>query len=118
MEGPGPGGGGKGGQVLGGHTGPHKDLQLRPGGLYQPLQQSCSLRGAGSLAAGKDGGKAQSPGSLQCGKGVPAGVPFTLYTTLASTGKRDWVSISPLNEETGKLFVTTISVESPSVGKQ
>ena len=78
MEGPGPGGGGKGGQVLGGHTGPHKDLQLRPGGLYQPLQQSCSLRGAGSLAAGKDGGKAQSPGSLQCGKGVPADVKGTV----------------------------------------
>ena len=74
MEGPGPGGGGKGGQVLGGHTGPHKDLQLRPGGLYQPPQQGGPLRGAGSLAAGKDGGKAQSPGSLQCGKGVPADV--------------------------------------------
>ena len=59
MEGPGPGGGGKGGQVLGGHTGPHKDLQLRPGGLYQPLSTGSTdvrkvigIAAAGGVALG------------------------------------------------------------------
>ena len=42
--------------------------------LFEICLLYTSLRGAGGLAAGKDGGKAQSPGGLQCGKGIPADV--------------------------------------------